>query len=100
MAKAAQHSIEKLIKHTGLDDALVETEAFGIKILESVTSGSHYDRCLRELLIPEDAAEALKWKEFWKHGKEGGERLKDNLKSTAESLESRNKNEVKIICAA
>ena len=100
MAKAAQHSIEKLIKHTGLDDALVETEAFGIKILESVTSGSHYDRCLRELLIPEDAAEALKWKEFWKHSKEGGERLKDNLKSTAESLESRNKNEVKIICAA
>ena len=25
MAKAAQHSIRKLIKHTGLDDALVET---------------------------------------------------------------------------
>ena len=30
---------------------------------------------------------------------EGGERLKDRLKSIAESLESRNKDEVKIICA-
>ena len=64
MAKAAQYSIGKLIKHTGLDDALVETGAFGISIIESVTSGSHYDRPLRGLLILEDAVEALKWKTF------------------------------------
>ena len=33
MAKVAQHSIGKTIKHTGLDYALMETRAFGIKIL-------------------------------------------------------------------
>ena len=39
MAKAAQYFIGKLAKHVGLD-ALVETGAFGIKIIESVTSRS------------------------------------------------------------
>ena len=33
MAKVAQHSIGKIIKHTGLDYALMETRASGIKIL-------------------------------------------------------------------
>ena len=41
MAKAAQYFIGKLAKHVGLDDALVETGAFDIKIIESVTSRSH-----------------------------------------------------------
>ena len=44
MTKGAQHSIGKLIKHMGLDDALVETGNFGIKITESVTSWRYYDR--------------------------------------------------------
>ena len=60
MAKASQHSIGELIKYTGLDDALVETESFGIKIIESATSGSHYDRSLRRLLLLEDAVKSLK----------------------------------------
>ena len=64
MTKGAQHSIGKLIKHRGLDDALVETGTFGIKITESVTSWSHYDRSVRGLLILEDALEVLKWKVF------------------------------------
>ena len=65
-----------------------------------MTSGSHYDPSLRGLLILEDAVEALKWKAFWKHTKEGGERLKDQLTVIDESLELRNKDKVKIICAA
>ena len=51
-------------------------------------------------MILEGAVEPLKWKAFWKHSKEGGERLKDQLKAIAESLESRNKGDDKIICAA
>ena len=51
-------------------------------------------------MILEDAVEVLKGKAFWKHSKEGGERLKDRLKSSAESSESRNKDKVNIICAA
>ena len=77
-----QHSIGKLIKHTGLDDGLVETGAFCIKIIESVPSGGHYDHSLQGLFILEDAVETLRWKAFWKHSKEGGERLKDQLKSS------------------
>ena len=50
MAKAAQHSIGKLFNHTRLDDALVETGAFNIKVIESVISGSHYDWSLRDIL--------------------------------------------------
>ena len=46
MTKGAQHSIVKLLRHTGLDDALVETENFGIKIVESVTSWRYYDRSI------------------------------------------------------
>ena len=46
MTKGAQHSIGKLIKHTGLDDALVETGNFGIKITKSVTSWRYYDRSI------------------------------------------------------
>ena len=99
MAEAAQISIGSFVKHTGLGDALVETEACGIKIIESVTSWSNYDCSLRGLLILEDAVEALKWKSFQKHSK-GRERLKYQLKLIAQSLESRNKGEVNIICAA
>ena len=43
MAKAAQNSIGSFVKHTGLGDAVVETGACDIKIIESVTSWSHYD---------------------------------------------------------
>ena len=51
-------------------------------------------------MILEDAVETLKWKSFWKQRKEGGERLKDQLTVIAGSLELRNKDELKIICAA
>ena len=77
MVKAAQHSIGNLIKHTRLYDVLVETGAFGIMIIESVTSRGHSDRSLQGLSILEHAVESLKWKAVWKHSKEEGERLKD-----------------------
>ena len=70
------------------------------QVFESVTSGSYYDHSLQGLLILEGAVEALKWKAFWKHSKEGGERLKDQLKAIAKSLESRNKGDDKTICTA
>ena len=49
----------------------MEKSTFGIKIIESVTGGSNYDRALRGLSILEDELDVLKWKEFWKHNKEG-----------------------------
>ena len=65
----------------------METRAFGIKLIESVTGGSSYDDSLRRLLILEDELDVLKWKAFWKHSKEGGEKLKDQLTTIVESLE-------------
>ena len=65
----------------------METRAFGIKLIESVTGGSNYDHSLRGLLILEDELDVLKWKAFWKHSKEGGEKLKDQLTTIVESLE-------------
>ena len=47
MAKALLHCIGKYVKHTGLVDALTETEAFGIKVVESVVAGTHYVRSVR-----------------------------------------------------
>ena len=43
--------IGNLIKGSGFDDALVETELFGMEIVEQVIHGSHYDRSLRGVLI-------------------------------------------------
>ena len=73
-----------------------------LDILEflSTTSGSHFDPSVRGLLILEDTVEEWKWKAFWKHNKEGKERLKDQFTAIAESFEPRNKDEAKIICAA
>ena len=53
----------------------------------------------RVILVLEDAVEELKWTVLWNSNK-GGERLKDQLTEIAESLESRNKDDVKIICVA
>ena len=64
MAKAAEHCIEKLVKGSGLDDALVETKVFGEKVLEQALSGNHYELSLRGYLILEDAIEIMKWKAF------------------------------------
>ena len=59
ISKAAQNSIGKLIKHTGLYDALVKTGPFGIKVIISATNGSHYDCFLHGLLILEGPVQAL-----------------------------------------
>ena len=74
MAKALQHCLGKLIKDCGLDDALVESKAFGPNVIDLVLSGRHYVRSLRGFLLTEDAIEVLKWEAFWK---EAGETIKE-----------------------
>ena len=41
MAKCLIRCIRKYIKGSGLEDALTETEVFGVKILEQVLNGTH-----------------------------------------------------------
>ena len=64
MAKCAQHCIGKYIRGSGLEDSLLETSIFGIKVVEQFLNGTHYVRSLRGILIL--AIEKIKWHAFWK----------------------------------
>ena len=64
MAKCGQHSIGKYIRGSGLDDALMETQVFGKKVIEQVLNGTHYIRSLRVILILVDSINCLKWDAF------------------------------------
>ena len=51
MAKCVLHCIGKYLNGYGLKDGLVEINIFGIKILKSVLSASHYTSALRCIKI-------------------------------------------------
>lgn len=47
MEKCALHCIGKYIRGSGLDDCLLGPQVFGIKVLESLLSGTNYGRALQ-----------------------------------------------------
>ena len=51
MAKALIHCIGKYLKHTGLVDILIQTDTFGIKVVEAVVAGTYYVRSVRGKLV-------------------------------------------------
>ena len=55
----------KLLRGTGIDDALVECEVFGPIVLDTALNGHHYARALTGMLIVEDVMMRLLWKAFW-----------------------------------
>ena len=65
MAKAPMHCVGKDLRGSGMEDAFVETETFGLKVAQSVIEGSHYVRAFRALLIAAEAVESMKWDAFW-----------------------------------
>ena len=79
VTKAVEHCLGKLIRDCGLDDALVESKAFGPKIIDSVLNGSHYDRSLRGFLLIEDTIETLKWEAFWKEPGDMAHEIREQL---------------------
>ena len=64
--KVVEHCIGKYLRGSGVEDALVETDVFGLKAVESMVNGSHYIRSLRSIIILADALNTLKWEAFWK----------------------------------
>ena len=60
MAKCVQHCTGKYIRGSGLDDAFVETQVFGKKVIEQVLNSTHYIRSLRAILILVDSINCLK----------------------------------------
>ena len=66
MAKCVQRCIGKYIRGTGLEDSLVETGIFGVKVMESILGGTDYVRSLRGVQILSNPIQSAKWKAFWK----------------------------------
>ena len=60
MAKCVLHCIRKYVKGCGLGDSFLETNIFGLKVLESVLSASNYVRALRGIQILQCSIEAVK----------------------------------------
>ena len=59
-AKSVQRCIGKYIKGTGLEDALVETGVFRVKVMESILAATNYVRSLRGIQILSGAIEVVK----------------------------------------
>ena len=55
----------KVLRGTGIDDAMIECEIFGHVVIELALNGSHYVRALTGLLIVEDVIMKMVWKAFW-----------------------------------
>ena len=65
MAKSAVHCVGKYLRGSGVEDAFVDTETFGLKVAQSVMEGSHYVRAFRCLLSAAEAVESMIWDAFW-----------------------------------
>ena len=65
MAKVAIHCAGKYLRGSGMEYAFVETETFGLNVVQSVMEGSHYVRTFRGLLIAAEAIDSKKWDAFW-----------------------------------
>ena len=63
-AKCVQICIAKYIKETGLEDALVETGVFRVKVMESILAATNFVRSLRGIQILSCAIELVKWNAF------------------------------------
>ena len=64
--KFVQRCIGRNIKGTGLEEALVETGVFGVKMMESILAATNYVRSLRGIQILSVTTELVKWNAFWK----------------------------------
>lgn len=66
MTKVALRCAGRYITGSGMDDALIECEIFGIKTLDAVLKGKHYVRALKGMHILSEVVESMIWKAFWK----------------------------------
>ena len=57
----------KLLRGSGVDDALLECGVLGPGVVESALTGSHYMRALTGMLIVEDLIRSLQWTTFWEN---------------------------------
>ena len=65
MAKIVMLCVGIYLRGSGMEDPFVETENFGLKVVQSVMEGSHYVRAFRGLLIGAEAVKSMRWDVFW-----------------------------------
>ena len=80
-----------LVRGSGLDDGLIETEIFGEKSIETVFGATNYVRSFRGLLIVESAMNRIKWIAFNDESNENNnfESAKEQLNLLQEALASK-----------
>ena len=59
LLSVANHCIGKYLRSSGLEDSSLETNIFGVKIVEKFLNDTHYVRSLRGILILADEMESL-----------------------------------------
>ncbi len=81
----------KLLRGSGIDDALVECGVFGPGVLESALNGGHYVRAITGMLIVEDLIRSLQWMIFWQHKEKEAYPVLDDVKALATTLAANNR---------
>ena len=90
--KCVQRCIGKHIKGTGLEDALVETGVFRVKMMESILAATNYVWSVRGIQTLIGAIESVKWNAFCKVHDTNEFRNSDQvIKKFVESLDKKDK---------
>ena len=76
----------KLLKGSGLEDALIECGTFGPGVMETMLIDKHYYRSLAGFLIIENLVICLQWRAFWLIHNKGDYPFLTELESLAKSL--------------
>ena len=63
-ARVLQKCGGKLLRGSGIEDALIECGTFGPEVMETMLNDKHYYRSLAVLLIIEDLVICLQWRAF------------------------------------
>ena len=65
MAKVALGCVGKYLKGSGAENIFVESEIFGVNVVDSVLSGKNYSRSLTGLQLLKEALLRLQWEAFF-----------------------------------
>ena len=99
LAKAVEHCIGKFLEGSGFNDALVESQVFGLKTVEAVMAGTHYVRSLHGLLIIQETIECARWQGFLQiYGGENYQQLLLPLEKLKKSLQDKDADASKANC--
>ena len=63
---SVEHCLGKVLKDSGVEDTLLETNCLGLKIMQQVLRGTHYARYLRVMISMYEILRVFQWETFLK----------------------------------